>query len=395
MSYMKNIAGFLSLFLWCNLLFSQNYDETKIPPYTLPNPLKTITNKPVTSVAIWENIRRPEILSLFENNVYGQMPKKFDSIQFKSNTVPGMAMGGKSFLKKAEISVWRMGKLVTINVVMFVPSKAKKPVPVFLFINNRGIDQVDPTRKVQSEFWPAEMVIDSGYAIAAFNVSEAAPDNNDHFKEGVLQLYPEQLAIGNGMKAIGTWAWAASRVMDYFEKAKEVDPKHVFIVGHSRGGKTALWAGAEDKRFAMVFANCSGNTGAAISRRQIGETVKRINTSFPYWFCDNYKNFNDNVNALPVDQHMLISLIAPRPLYTTNATLDVWADPKGSYMSIKNAEPVYALYKQKSQLPKNPPAVEVAVITSPLGYHIREGKHDLTKFDWNNFIRFANYHLHQ
>jgi len=238
-------------------------------------------------------------------------------------------------------------------------------------------------------------VIDSGYAIAAFHVSDVAPDNNDHYKEGALQLYPEQLTMENGMKAIGAWAWAASRVMDYFEREKVIDPKHVFLVGHSRGGKTELWAGAQDQRFAMIFSNCSGNTGAALSRRQIGETVKKINTTFPYWFCDNYKKYNDNVAALPVDQHMLISLIAPRPLYTTNATKDVWADPKGSYMPVKSAEPVYSLYKKKSALPKSPPNVEVAIIASPLGYHIREGEHDLTKFDWNNFIRFANYHMHK
>ena len=388
---MKNILVFFCLLL-STQLFSQNYDESKIPPYTLPNPLVTNGKKPVTTVATWENIRRQEILALFENNVYGQMPKRFDSIQFKSANTPGMVMGGKAFMRRAEISVWRMGKQVKINLLMFIPSSAKKPSPVFLFINNRGIDQTDPTRKVQSEFWPAEMVIDSGYAIAAFHVSDVAPDNNDHYKEGVLQLYPEQLTMENGMKAIGAWAWAASRVMDYFEREKVIDPKHVFLVGHSRGGKTALWAGAQDQRFAMIFSNCSGNTGAALSRRQIGETVKKINTTFPYWFCDNYKKYNDNVAALPVDQHMLISLIAPRPLYTTNATKDVWADPKGSYMSVKSAEPVYSLYKKKSALPKSPPKVEVAIIASPLGYHIREGEHDLTKFDWNNFIRFANYH---
>ena len=392
---MKNVSVFFSLLLLSTQVFSQNYDESKIPPYTLPNPLVTISKKPVTSVSTWENIRRQEILSLFENNVYGQMPKRFDSIQFKSVNTPGMVMGGKAYQRRAEISVWRMGKMLKINLLMFIPSSAKKPTPVFLFINNRGLEQTDPTRKIQSEFWPAEMVIDSGYAIATFHVSDAAPDNNDHYKEGALQLFPEQLTMENGMKAIGAWAWAASRVMDYFEREHLIDAKHVFIVGHSRGGKAALWAGAQDRRFAMVFSNCSGNSGAALSRRQIGETVKKINTTFPYWFCDNYKKYNDNVAALPVDQHMLISLIAPRPVYTTNATKDVWADPKGSYISIKNAEPVYALYKKKSALPKTPPKVGVAVIASPIGYHIREGEHDLTKFDWNNFIRFANYHFHK
>ncbi|MEJ7675396.1 MAG: prolyl oligopeptidase family serine peptidase [Chitinophagaceae bacterium] len=235
-------------------------------------------------------------------------------------------------------------------------------------------------------------MIDSGYAIAAFHVEDAAPDFKDRYQNGVLQLYPEQLTAANGMKAIGAWAWAASRALDYFETDKAIDAKKVFIVGHSRGGKAALWAGAQDQRFAMVFSNCSGNTGAALSRRQFGETVKVINTRFPHWFANNYKKYNDNENALPVDQHMLIALIAPRPVYVTSASKDLWADPKGSYLSLKHAEKVYALYKKPSALTQTPPAINHPIIRSFLGYHNREGIHNLTAFDWNNFIRFANYH---
>jgi hypothetical protein len=301
-------------------------------------------------------------------------------------------MGGKARLKEVQISVRRSGKSVGINLVLFVPDASKRSA-VFLFINNRGMDNIDPTRKSKSEFWPAEMLIDSGYAVAAFHVSDAAPDSKENYQEGVLQLYPEQLKAPNGMKAIGAWAWAASRVMDYFEEDKDIDPKKVFVVGHSRGGKAALWAGAQDQRFDMVFSNCSGNSGAALSRRRVGETVKRINTSFPYWFCDNYKKYNDNVDALPVDQHMLLSLIAPRPLYTTNATKDLWADPKGSFLSAKNSEKVYALYKKKSALGREAPPANTPVIFSILGYHIREGEHNLTLYDWTNFVKFANYHF--
>lgn len=196
------------------------------------------------------------------------------------------------------------------------------------------------------------------------------------------------------MKSIGAWAWAASRVLDYFEKDKDIDAKKVFAVGHSRGGKASLWAGAEDQRFAMIFSNCSGNSGAALSRRQYGETIQKINSSFPHWFADNYKKYNDKVNDLPVDQHMLIALIAPRPVYTTNATEDLWADPKGSFLAVKNAEPVYErLYRKKSGLGGEPPAVNIAITDSPLGYHIRKGIHILTIFDWNHFIEFATYNL--
>jgi hypothetical protein len=277
---------------------------------------------------------------------------------------------------------------------LFTPNKHKGPSSVFLLIDNRSKDNIDPSRKIKSDFWPAEMVIEHGYAIAAFAVSDAAPDNNDNYKNGVLQLYPDQLTADNGMKAIGAWTWAASRVMDYFKTDKDIDFNKVSVVGHSRGGKAALWAGAQDQRFAMVFANCSGNTGAALSRHKGGETIKQINTAFPYWFNNNYKKYNDNENALPIDQHMLIALIAPRPVYTTNATKDQWADPIGSYLAIQNAEPVYALYGKKSLLTPEAPPVNNAITNSMIGYHIREGVHDLTAFDWENFIRFADFNYY-
>lgn len=177
--------------------------------------------------------------------------------------------------------------------------------------------------------------------------------------------------------------------MDYFMKEPLVDAKKIAVVGHSRGGKAALWAAAEDQRFAMCITNCSGNSGAALARRQFGERISRINTSFPHWFNNNYKKYNDRENDLPVDQHMLIALIAPRPVYATNATKDLWADPTGTFLSLKNAEKVYKLYGLASSLPDAPPATNVSVEQPPLGYHNREGVHDMTLFDWERFIRFA------
>jgi pimeloyl-ACP methyl ester carboxylesterase len=194
------------------------------------------------------------------------------------------------------------------------------------------------------------------------------------------------------MKAIGAWAWGASRVMDYFEKDKDIDAKKVAIVGHSRGGKASLWAAAQDQRFAICVSNCSGNTGAALARRQFGERINRINASFPHWFNNNYKKYNNKENDLPVDQHMLIALVAPRPLYATNASKDLWADPKGTFLSLKNAEKVYALYGLKSGLPSNPPGINEPITQSPLAYHNREGEHNLTAYDWSNFIKFADDH---
>ena len=382
--------------LFALIIFSQtqaqNYDEAKVPEYTLPAVLTTSSNTPVTKKSQWEKVRRPEILTLFENNVYGQMPKTYDDIKFTVTREDATAMDGKAHLKEVQIAVSKNNKAVKIDLVLFVPNKRSKPAPAFLLINNRDKNNTDPARKTKSEFWPAEMLVDSGYAIAAFYVGDAAPDDKNNYRNGVLQLYPEQLNADNGMKAIGAWAWAASRVMDYFEKDPDIDSKRVAIVGHSRGGKAALWTGAEDKRFAIVISNCSGNTGAALSRRRFGETIAKINDHFPHWFCNNYKKYNDNEAALPVDQHMLLALIAPRPVYVTSASKDLWADPTGSYLSLKNAEKVYGLYGIRSTLPADPPPINSPITNSPLGYHNREGIHNLTAYDWNNFIKFASYH---
>jgi hypothetical protein len=374
---------------------AQNYDEAKVPAYTLPDVLKTLHNEVVTNKTIWEKVRRPEILKLFEDNIYGQMPKSFDKIKYTVTKEDVAAMNGKARLKEVLIEVFKNNKSVKINLVLFVPNNPKKPAPVFLLINNREKENTDPTRVTKSEFWPAEMLIDSGYAIAAFQVNDLAPDDKSTFGNGVLQLYPEQLTENNGMRAIGAWAWGASRVMDYFTKDVEIDAKKVAIVGHSRGGKTALWAAAQDQRFAICISNCSGNTGAALSRRQFGERISRINTSFPHWFTTNYKKFNDKEDSLPVDQHMLIALIAPRPVYATNASKDLWADPKGTYLALKNAEKVFSLYGLKSNLPVSSPGINEPVIESPIAYHIREGEHNLTTYDWSNFIKFANYQYHR
>ncbi len=391
--FKKGVKLCLLLFVFTTTAYAQNYDESKVAAYTLPEVLITSTHKPVTNRASWQKLRRPEILKLFQDNVYGQMPVKYDSIKFTLTRDDLNAMAGKAHLKEVQIAVWKANKSLIIHLILFIPNHIKKPVPAFLLINNRDRNNTDPSRTIKSEFWPAEMLIDSGYAIAAFHVSDTAPDDSIHYKDSLLQLYPEQLTADNGIKAIGAWAWGASRVMDYFEQQEYIDAKKVFVVGHSRGGKAALWAGAADQRFAIVFSNCSGNTGAALSRRKFGETISRINNHFPHWFCNNYKKYNDNEAALPVDQHMLISLIAPRPVYVTSASKDLWADPKGSYLSLINAQKVYSLYKSFVSLPTNPPRINTPVRNAVMGYHNREGIHDLTGYDWSRFISFANYHF--
>jgi hypothetical protein len=395
--YYSSLLFFLVTFSITSKLLAQdfqpNYDEAKVPEYTLPDVLKTLDGKIVRNKKVWEQSRRQEILKLFENQIYGQMPKAYDSIRYNISKENKTSMQGKAHLKEIDIEVFRQNKSLKISLVLFIPNNGTKPAPAFLLINNRSKDNTDPTRNIKSEFWPAEVIIDSGYAIAAFHVDDLAPDNKEFFMNGALQLYPEQLTADNGMRAIGSWAWGSSRVMDYFESDPEIDKKRIVLVGHSRGGKTSLWAAAQDQRFAICVTNCSGNTGAALTRRQFGERIVAINNAFPYWFNTNYKKYNDNEDRLPVDQHMLISLIAPRPVYATNASEDLWADPTGTFLSLKHAEAVYALYDLKSALPPNPPAINAPIIESPIAYHNREGKHNLTVYDWKNFIKFADFHF--
>lgn len=387
--FRKLLPGFCLVFS-VQAAFSQNYEESQVGTFQLPDPLTTTDGRKIKNATEWEEIRRGELLNLFEEHVYGRTPRSFETIFFRLKNENKQAMGGKAYLKEVEITVGNKGQEAKINLVMFTPNGVKQKVPTFLLINNRPARNTSPTRDTLSGFWPAEEVIAAGYGIAAFQVADAAPDNKENYRDGILRLFPELHDTPDGMKAIGAWAWAASRVMDYFERDREVDARKVIVVGHSRGGKTSLWAAAQDTRFAMCVSNNSGNTGAKISRRNFGETVKRINTVFPHWFANNYTRYNDNENALPVDQHELIALIAPRPVYVTNATEDLWADPTGTFLALKSAEPVFNLYPQKSKLPKTAPAPDQPVIQKPLGYHNRTGIHNMTHYDWEQFVKFAN-----
>jgi hypothetical protein len=388
---LKYVFIFVFLLAFGQAPEAQNYDESKVGSYTLPELLKTQGGQTISTVEEWEKVRRPEILRLFEDNVYGQVPKDYDDITFKIKNSDKKAMGGKATLKEVVITVSRNQKTATINLLMFTPNKVKKPVPVFLVLNHRGIKTMDVTRQNKDGFWPAEEVIEAGYGIAGFDVIDFAPDHKEKFSQGVLdQLYPEQLAMDNGMRALGAWGWGASRAIDYFETDRSVDATKVITVGHSRGGKASLWCGAQDQRVAITISNESGNSGASLSRRNFGETVERIVTTFPYWFCPNYRQYGNNEDKLPVDQHMLIGLIAPRAVYVASAAEDLWADPKGQYLSLKEAQPVYRLYGFETNLPEEMPGVNRQVIRPAMGFHNREGKHNMTPYDWQQFIRFAN-----
>jgi len=369
---------------------SFNYYESEVPVYTLPDPLTALNGEKVKSKEIWTKSRRGEILELFRQNVYGRIPEANYTKSFSVVNIDSNAMDGAATLKQIDIIIGSGGDSLVIHLSIFVPNEIKKPVPVFLLINNRDPENIDPTRKTKSEFWPAEDVISRGYAIAAFNNADVDPDNYDQFKDGIHGLLDHGERDSESWGTIAAWAWGASRCMDYFETDKEIDRERVAVVGHSRGGKTALWAGAEDERFSMVISNESGCGGAALARRRYGETVARINSAFPHWFCSNYEKYADNEDNMPVDMHMLLALIAPRSLYVACADDDLWGDPKGSYMALYHSMPVFRLLKTGSDMPESMPPLNTQIISGKTGFHIRDGGHNMLLKDWNWFMDFAD-----
>lgn len=386
---MKRLHLVVLLFALATASQAQNYDEAKVPAYTLPDALLSAKKQRIHTKEQWEAIRRPEVLRLFADNVYGQQPRTYSAITYTLTNENKLAMGGKAHLKEVRIEVTHQQQSVRINLVLFTPNQVREPAPAFLLINHRGKENTDPSRTIKSDFWPAELLIDNGFAIAAFHVSDVAPDDKDQFQNGVLRLYPDQLTLDDGMRTLGAWSWGASRVMDYLQQDQQIDKNRIALIGHSRGGKAALWCAAQDQRFALVAANCSGNGGSSLFRRRYGETARLMNTAFPYWFPPRFHQYNDREEALPVDQHMLLALIAPRPVCIGTAADDRWADPLGSFLALKAAEPVYALYGIAPMPIGKQPPVSVPVSESKLGYYVREGAHNLTRYDWTQYLTFA------
>ena len=399
-----------------------NYDEAKVPAYNLPDALLCADGTCVTNAVLWQEKRRPELLRVFEQEVYGRAPGRPGGMRFETNSLVPNALDGLATRK--EIAIWFNAKKLgpSLNLLLYVPNGAKKPVPAFLGLNFKGNHAVttepdvrlsdrwierkdncitnnrssDACRGTEASRWPLTNILGRGYALATAYYGDIEPDFSGGWKLGVRgAMSPSGKNTTfktSEWGAISAWAWGLSRALDYLEKDKAVDVKRVALVGHSRLGKTALWAGARDERFAIVISNDSGEGGASLARRRFGERVVHLNHNFPHWFCGNYKNYSGREEFLPIDQHELIALIAPRPVYVSSATDDAWADPLGEFLAAKGAEPVYKLFGKTGLQVEEQPAPQKSV-GKFIGYHLREGKHDITAYDWEHFLNFADQHF--
>lgn len=409
----------LILFYFFNQIISQQNDSLK---FDLPELLVSNDGTKIITANDWENKRRNEVLELFENYEYGKVPANNIKVKFNIKKEIKNALCGKAVLKEVEAVFFNDSDSLEMTILIFLP-KLNKPVPIFLGMNFYGnhtihcdtnisiTDSYVPnniefcifnnkadhlSRGVRSSRWPVERILERGYGLATIYYGDVDPDFDDGFQNGIHKLFysnKDKSLKDNEWGSISAWAYGLSKAMDYIETDKNIDKNKVIVFGHSRLGKTALWAGAKDQRFAMVISNNSGCGGAALSKRIFGEKLSDINSNFPHWFCKTFHNYNGKEENLPFDQNMLIALIAPRPIYVASAEKDLWADPYGEYLSLYYSAPVYKLYKEEVFDSIKIPELNEPKLTGKFAYHIRGGGHDITKYDWEQYLNFADKHL--
>jgi hypothetical protein len=408
---MKNVSALVAIVavIACGQeAWKGNHDEAQVGSYSLPDVLTLSNGKKVTTADEWRNRRRPEILKLLESNMYGPTPRTKVPVTYSAATVDNKALGGKAVRKQVTISFPQQPNGPKINILMYLPANAKGRVPVFVGLNFGGNHTVhtDPgivlpnvwlkekqqraqedSRGRGAQQWQIERNLDRGYGIVTAYYGDIEPDFNGGMPYGIRALMPGTETWG----AVGAWAWGLSRIADYLATDKDVNVDRMAVMGHSRLGKAALWAGAQDERFSIVISNNSGEGGAALSKRHFGEDVWRLNNNFPHWFGKAYRQYANREPEMPWDQHWLLASIAPRPLYVASAAEDLHSDPKGEFLAAFHAGPVYGLFGKKGLGTDEMPGHHQPIMND-VGYHIRTGKHDVTAYDWDRYCDFADKH---
>ena len=367
-------------------------------PKDVPELMTTFKGEKVTTREQWKKVRAPELLAEFTREEYGRRPvERPKTLSFAAAEPDAVMMDGKAIRKRVRVSYGGKYGTNEFTFTAFIP-RQEQPAPAFILICNRSAaENIDPTREKKSDFWPAEQIVARGYAAIAFWNGDIAPDCNRGLSEGVFAVFGDTSRPDRPKDAWGVlsaWAWGASRVMDWIETEPLLDAKHVAVVGHSRGGKTALVAGVYDKRFAMACSNDSGCSGAKLNHIDLprSEHLADIVTTFPYWFCRNYVRHVNAEKSWRVDQHGFVALIAPRLVCIASATGDAWAGPEGEYASGALASPAWELYGKKGLVSNGFPPPETPLQEGCISYHLRTGKHNLTPYDWKVYMDFADRH---
>lgn len=363
-----------------------NYDETKMPHYDLPPLMVTAEGRKITTPQEWRTIRRPQILSLFSNLVYGRVRRPESPIKTKYTVLATdrRSMDGKATHKEVLIQFSNDNGKASITIHVVTPNNAIKPVPAVMKLGSGPLDEL------------LDELLDRGFAGVGVSHNDFVAHNEVTFEKSIHRLFFKQ---GQSFPKAREWgvlaaiAWGHSRVLDYLETNDDIDAGRVAIMGHSKNEKAALWTAAQDERFALVISAQSGCAGAALWRRRSGETLQKMVTRFPYWLCRNAWKFINQEDDLPVDQHMLLALIAPRPVYVASGVDDTWADPRGEYASAYHASEVYRLLGKKGLKSEKLPPLGEAVLDGDVGYHIREGGHSVEPYDWRMFMDFCDRHL--
>lgn len=401
-----------------------NYTEARTGAYTLPDPLTLSDGQPVTDAATWIGQRRPEILRLFEEQQFGRVPGRPAAMRFEVTDPGTPAFDGKALRKQVTIFFTADPSEHFLDLLIYLPADAKGPVPILLqlgwFPNNLSVDDPgvkigrrwdrelgrrvpavpvapDPARRGPPRTLTVLPLLERGFATAVFNYTDVEPDALNAIAQGIRGAYlePSQTSPApEAWGAIAAWTWGVSRAIDYFETDTAIDATRIALTGASRLGKTALWAGAREPRIACVIASISGEGGAALSRRDYGETVAHLvaPTRYPYQFAGNYQQWAGRADAAPFDAHMLIALMAPRPLLLQTGNTDKWSDPYGEFLAAKAATPVYTLLGQSGIDAYSLPAPGKPILNT-LGYVMHDGGHAVLPEDWSVFLDFLARHL--